>query len=135
MSPLTYIFLLPLLAAIALAFVPRNFAVIMRAVAVGMTKPAGDKRQPKRLPICSAPALDSSTPCGHAERPLAGLFSLLPTEPPVKRAAVDTKLVVDNCRMTRFLIPQFVGASFIYSPPHTPKGLGRGYFFPQRRRV
>ena len=29
--------LLPLLAAIALAFVPRNFAVIMRAVAVGVT--------------------------------------------------------------------------------------------------
>jgi NADH-quinone oxidoreductase subunit M len=34
---LTYIFLLPLLAAIALAFVPRNFAVIMRAAAVGVT--------------------------------------------------------------------------------------------------
>ena len=37
MTTLTYIFLLPLLAAIALAFVPRNFAVIMRAVAVGVT--------------------------------------------------------------------------------------------------
>ena len=37
MSTLTYIFLLPLLAAIALTFVPRNFAVIMRAVAVGVT--------------------------------------------------------------------------------------------------
>src|ERR1041385_7331791 len=37
MSTLTYIFLLPLLAAVALAFVPRNFAVIMRAVAVGVT--------------------------------------------------------------------------------------------------
>lgn len=37
MTSLTYIFLLPLLAAIALAFVPRNFAVIMRAVAVGAT--------------------------------------------------------------------------------------------------
>ena len=37
MTSLTYIFLLPLLAAIALAFVPRNFAVIMRAVAVGVT--------------------------------------------------------------------------------------------------
>jgi len=36
-TTLTYIFLLPLLAAIALAFVPRNFAVIMRAVAVGVT--------------------------------------------------------------------------------------------------
>ena len=34
---LTLIFLLPLLAAIALVFVPRNFAVIMRAVAVGVT--------------------------------------------------------------------------------------------------
>jgi len=37
MTNLTYIFLLPLLAAIALVFVPRNFAVIMRAVAVGVT--------------------------------------------------------------------------------------------------
>ena len=37
MTTLTYIFLLPLLAAIALAFVPRNFAVIMRVVAVGVT--------------------------------------------------------------------------------------------------
>ena len=37
MSCLTYIFMLPLLAAIALAFVPRNFAVIMRAVAVVVT--------------------------------------------------------------------------------------------------
>ena len=37
MTTLTYIFLLPLLAAIALAFVPRSFAVIMRAVAVGVT--------------------------------------------------------------------------------------------------
>ena len=37
MSTLTYIFILPLLSAIALAFVPRNFAVIMRAVAVGVT--------------------------------------------------------------------------------------------------
>jgi NADH-quinone oxidoreductase subunit M len=37
MTTLTYIFLLPLLAAIALAFVPRNLAVIMRAVAVGVT--------------------------------------------------------------------------------------------------
>jgi NADH-quinone oxidoreductase subunit M len=37
MSTLTLIFALPLLAAIALAFVPRNFAVIMRAVAVGVT--------------------------------------------------------------------------------------------------
>lgn len=37
MTTLTLIFLLPLLAAIALAFVPRNFAVIMRAMAVGVT--------------------------------------------------------------------------------------------------
>ncbi len=37
MTTLTFIFALPLLAAIALAFVPRNFAVIMRAVAVGVT--------------------------------------------------------------------------------------------------
>ena len=37
MSILTFIFLLPLLAAIALVFVPRNFTVIMRAVAVGVT--------------------------------------------------------------------------------------------------
>jgi NADH-quinone oxidoreductase subunit M len=37
MSTLTLIFALPLLAAIALAFVPRNFAVIMRAVAVTTT--------------------------------------------------------------------------------------------------
>jgi len=72
MTTFTLIFVLPLLAAIALAFAPRNFAVIMRAVAV--TKPAVDKPQPKRLPIRSAPALDLSTPRGHAERPLAGLF-------------------------------------------------------------
>ncbi|MCW5553525.1 MAG: NADH-quinone oxidoreductase subunit M [Verrucomicrobiae bacterium] len=37
MTTLTLIFLLPLLAAITLAFVPRNFAVIMRAMAVGVT--------------------------------------------------------------------------------------------------
>jgi NADH-quinone oxidoreductase subunit M len=37
MTTLTLIFLLPLFAAITLAFVPRNFAVIMRAVAVGVT--------------------------------------------------------------------------------------------------
>lgn len=37
MTTLTLIFALPLLAAIALAFVPRNFAVIMRAMAVGVT--------------------------------------------------------------------------------------------------
>jgi len=37
MTTLTLIFALPLLAAITLAFVPRNFAVIMRAVAVGVT--------------------------------------------------------------------------------------------------
>jgi hypothetical protein len=74
MTTLTYIFLLPLLAAIALAFVPRNFAVIMRAVAV--TKLTVDKPQPKRLAIRS-----------------------------------------------RF------GASFIYSPPHTPKGPGGVIFF------
>src|SRR5882762_7903417 len=37
MTTLTLIFALPLLAAIALVFVPRNFAVIMRAVAVGVT--------------------------------------------------------------------------------------------------
>jgi NADH-quinone oxidoreductase subunit M len=37
MTTLTLIFALPLLAAIALAFVPRNFAVVMRAVAVGVT--------------------------------------------------------------------------------------------------
>lgn len=37
MTILTLIFLLPILAAIVLAFVPRNFAVIMRAVAVGVT--------------------------------------------------------------------------------------------------
>jgi NADH-quinone oxidoreductase subunit M len=37
MTLLTLIFILPLLAAVALAFVPRNFAVIMRAVAVGVT--------------------------------------------------------------------------------------------------
>jgi len=72
MTMLTLICALPLLAAIALAFVPRNFAVIMRALAV--TKLAVDKGQPKRLHICSAPALDLSTPRGHAERPLAGLF-------------------------------------------------------------
>ncbi len=80
MTTLTLILALPLLAAIGLSFVPRNFAVLMRAAAV-------------------------------------------------------TKLTVDNLRMTRLLITQFDGASFIYSPPHTPKGLGRGYFFPQRRRV
>lgn len=34
MTTLSYIFLLPLIAAIVLAFVPRNFAVIMRLVAV-----------------------------------------------------------------------------------------------------
>jgi NADH-quinone oxidoreductase subunit M len=37
MTMLTLIFALPLLAAIALAFVPRNFAVIMRGVAVAVT--------------------------------------------------------------------------------------------------
>jgi NADH-quinone oxidoreductase subunit M len=37
MSMLTYIFLLPLLAGIALAFVPRQFRVVMRAVAVLVT--------------------------------------------------------------------------------------------------
>ena len=37
MSTLTCIFLLPLIAAIALVFVPRNFAVIVRAMAVGVT--------------------------------------------------------------------------------------------------
>jgi NADH-quinone oxidoreductase subunit M len=37
MTTLSLIFLLPLLAAVALAFVPRNFAVIMRATAVGVT--------------------------------------------------------------------------------------------------
>src|SRR5438876_490135 len=37
MTTLTLIFALPLLAAVALVFVPRNFAVVMRAVAVGVT--------------------------------------------------------------------------------------------------
>jgi len=37
MTTLTLIFALPWLAAVALAFVPRNFPVIMRAVAVGVT--------------------------------------------------------------------------------------------------
>jgi NADH-quinone oxidoreductase subunit M len=37
MSILTYIIGLPLLAAIVLAFVPRNFAVIMRFVAIAAT--------------------------------------------------------------------------------------------------
>lgn len=37
MTILSLIFILPLFAAIALAFVPRNFAAIMRAVAVGVT--------------------------------------------------------------------------------------------------
>lgn len=37
MTTLSFIFLLPLLAAVALAFVPRNFAVVMRAVAVVVT--------------------------------------------------------------------------------------------------
>src|SRR2546423_1203295 len=37
MSPLTYILGWPLLAAIALAFVPRNFRVIVRAGAIGAT--------------------------------------------------------------------------------------------------
>ena len=37
MTTFTLFFALPLLAAIALAFVPRNFAVIMRAMAVGVT--------------------------------------------------------------------------------------------------
>jgi NADH-quinone oxidoreductase subunit M len=37
MMTLTCIVLLPLLAAIALAFVPRNFAVVMRAVALAVT--------------------------------------------------------------------------------------------------
>lgn len=76
MTTLTLILALPLLAAIALAFVPRNFAVIMRAVA--FTKLTVDKPQPKRLTVRSR-----------------------------------------------------AGASFIYSPPHTPKGLGRGYFSPR----
>src|ERR1043166_5972303 len=37
MTTLTCILILPLLAAIALAFVPRNFAVVMRAAAVLVT--------------------------------------------------------------------------------------------------
>jgi NADH-quinone oxidoreductase subunit M len=37
MTTLTYIVCLPLLAAIALAFVPRNYCVVMRAVAVAVT--------------------------------------------------------------------------------------------------
>jgi NADH-quinone oxidoreductase subunit M len=37
MTTLTYVFLLPLVAAIALVFVPRNFRVLMRAVAVAVT--------------------------------------------------------------------------------------------------
>jgi NADH-quinone oxidoreductase subunit M len=37
MTTLTLIFLLPLLAAIGMAFVPRNFSVVMRGVAVGVT--------------------------------------------------------------------------------------------------
>src|ERR1017187_226640 len=37
MTALTCIVLLPLLAAIALAFVPRSFSVVMRAVAVAVT--------------------------------------------------------------------------------------------------
>ena len=37
MTTLTYVFLLPLLAAIALAFVPRNYRVVMRAAAVAVT--------------------------------------------------------------------------------------------------
>ena len=77
---LSAIFLLPLLAAIALAFVPRNFAVIMRAVAV-------------------------------------------------------TKLAVDKHPAKRLLIPQCFGTSFIYSPPHTPKGLGRGYLFSLKEAI
>ncbi len=81
MTTLTLIFALPLLAAIALVFVPRNFAVIMRAVGSLVVKPT-----------------------------------------------------VDSRRAMLLLIPQCFGTSFIYSPPHTPKGLGRGYFFPRRRR-
>src|SRR6266850_5443339 len=37
MTTLTLIFALPLLAALPISFVPRNFAVVMRAVAVGVT--------------------------------------------------------------------------------------------------
>jgi NADH-quinone oxidoreductase subunit M len=37
MTALTYIFVLPLLAAVALAFVPRAYSVVMRGVAVGVT--------------------------------------------------------------------------------------------------
>src|ERR1700716_95164 len=37
MSPLTYIICWPLLAAIVLAFVPRNYRVVMRAVALAAT--------------------------------------------------------------------------------------------------
>jgi len=37
MTPLTYILLLPLLAAVALVLVPRSFRVVLRAVAVGVT--------------------------------------------------------------------------------------------------
>lgn len=74
MSILTSIFLLPLLAAIGLAFVPRNFAII-------------------------------------------------------RGIAVAAKQGVDNARASLFLTTQLAGSSFIYSPPHTPQGLGRGYFF------
>src|SRR3954469_23498305 len=37
MSPLTYIILWPLLGAVVLAFVPRTFATVMRAVAIVAT--------------------------------------------------------------------------------------------------
>lgn len=74
MTTLTLIFALPLLAAIALAFVPRNFAII-------------------------------------------------------RCVAAAAKQGVDNARASLFLITQLAGSSFIYSPPHTPQGLGRGYFF------
>ena len=57
---------------VVLTFIPGNFARIMRAVAA--PKHGIDKHRHKRLPMCSAPALDLSTPRGHAVRPLAGLF-------------------------------------------------------------
>lgn len=53
----------------------------------------------------------------------------------VMRAVVTSKVQVDNKGALLLFGPQSVGTSFIYSPPHTPKGPGRGYSFQRRERL
>jgi len=50
------------------------------------------------------------------------------------RAVALPELSVDKNGAALLVIPQCFGTSFIYSPPHTPKGLGRGYFSRRKER-